>query len=131
MRKLLLVFAAGALGGLVNSLVVWQFGVLGISQSLGVAIAPGWSPHWLYPRIVWGGLWGFLFLLPLLNNQLLAKSFILSLFPTIVQLFVVFPYQTNAGVAGLGLGTLTPLLVLFFNWVWALAAAIALRMARS
>lgn len=130
MRKLMLVFAAGALGGLVNSLVVWQFGSLGISQALGVAIAPGWSPQWLYPRVVWGGLWGFLFLLPMLNNQLLAKSFLLSLFPTIVQLFVIFPYQTNAGVAGLGLGTLTPLLVLFFNWVWGLTAAIALRLAR-
>lgn len=130
MRKLLMVFAAGALGGLVNSLVVWQFGVLGINQSLGVSIAPGLTPDWLYPRVVWGGLWGFLFVLPILNSQLLAKSFILSLFPTIVQLFLVFPYQTQYGIAGMGLGTLTPLLVLFFNWVWGLTAAIALRLAR-
>lgn len=130
MRKLLMVFAAGALGGLANSLVVWQFGVLGLNQALGVSIAPALTPEWLYPRVVWGGLWGFLFLLPILNSQLLAKSFILSLFPTMVQLFLVFPYQTNHGIAGMGLGALTPLLVVFFNWVWGLAAAIALRLAR-
>lgn len=130
MRKLLLVFSAGALGGLANSLVVWLFGFYGISQALGVAIAPGLSPEWLYPRVVWGGLWGFLFLLPVLRSQILAQSFVLSLFPTIVQLFVVFPYKTSAGIAGLELGMLTPVLVVFFNWVWALVAAIALRLGR-
>lgn len=130
MRKLLAVFGAGSLGGLANSLVVWLFGLYGVNQALGVAIAPGLSPEWLYPRIVWGGIWGFLFLLPVLNNRLLAQSFVLSLFPTLVQLFVVFPYQTNAGVAGLNLGMLTPALVIFFNWVWALVAAIALRLGR-
>ncbi len=130
MRKLLLVFGAGSLGGLGNSLVVWLFGFYGISQSLGVSIAPGLSADWLYPRIVWGGLWGFLFLLPVLNNRLWAQTFVLSLFPTMIQLFLVFPYKTPYGVAGLELGTLTPLLVVFFNWVWALVTAVALRMGR-
>jgi len=130
MRKLLMVLAAGALGGLANSLVVWQFGVLGLNQALGVAIAPALTPEWLYPRLVWGGIWGVLFILPILNSQLLAKSFILSLFPTAAQLFLVFPYQTQYGIAGMGLGALTPLLVVFFNWVWGLTAAILLRIAR-
>lgn len=130
MKKLLMVFGAGSLGGLGNSLVVWLFGMYGISQSLGVSIAPGLSPDWLYPRIVWGGLWGFLFLLPVLNNRLWAQTFVLSLFPTMIQLFLVFPYKTPHGIAGLGLGTLTPLLVIIFNWVWALVTAVALRMGR-
>ena len=60
----MLAFSAGALGGLANSLAVWLFGALGITLALGVGIAPGLTPAWLYPRIVWGGLWGFLFLLP-------------------------------------------------------------------
>ncbi|MFY7806288.1 MAG: hypothetical protein ACOVQ7_22980, partial [Limnoraphis robusta] len=63
-KKLTVFFAAGCLGGLVNSLGVWLFGLLGITTTLGVSIAPQFTPPWLYPRIVWGGLWGFLFFLP-------------------------------------------------------------------
>jgi hypothetical protein len=50
-RKISLVFAAGCLGGLINSLAVWIFGELGISSAMGVSIAPELSPGWLYPRL--------------------------------------------------------------------------------
>lgn len=130
MNKLLLFFAAGCVGGLINSLTVWQFGSLGITQQFGVSIAPSLSPAWLYPRIVWGGLWGLLFILPFLQSKLIVKASILSLFPTLVQLLIIFPYQTHKGIAGLELGLLTPVFVLFFNWVWGLAAAITLKLAR-
>ena len=63
-RTLSLVFAAGCVGAVANSLMVYLFGHLGINAALGVKIAPNLTPSWLYPRIVWGGLWGFLFLLP-------------------------------------------------------------------
>jgi len=85
-------FAAGCLGVLANSLAVWLFGHYGITSSMGVAITPSLSAHWLYPRIVWGGLWGLLFVLPMLQSRLLLKGFILSLFPT-AELFVVIPYD--------------------------------------
>jgi hypothetical protein len=52
LRDTMLAFAAGALGGLANSIAVWLFGVLHISAALGVAIAPAISPEWLYPRLV-------------------------------------------------------------------------------
>lgn len=130
MKKPMIFFAAGAIGALINSLVVWQFGQQGISQSLGVAIAPSLSAHWLYPRIVWGGLWGLLFILPMLNSRLLLKGTILSLFPAIVQLFVVFPMKAHKGIAGLDLGLYTPLLVLFFIWVWGISTALAIKFSR-
>jgi len=123
MKKLLIFFAAGCIGALANSLTVWAFGYYGITASLGVAIAPHLSPDWLYPRIVWGGLWGLLFILPILQSKLLLKGAILSLFPTAVQLFVVFPMMAHKGVAGLDIGLLTPLFVLFFNWVWGVVTA--------
>lgn len=130
MKKLMIFFAAGAIGAVINSLVVWQFGQQGISQSLGVAIAPSLSAHWLYPRIVWGGLWGLLFILPMLNSKLLLKGTLLSLFPTIVQLFVVFPMKAHKGIAGIDLGLYTPLLVLFFIWVWGISTALAIKLSR-
>jgi hypothetical protein len=127
-RNLTLVFAAGSMGGLVNSLVLWLFGRAGIPAELGVKLAPGLTPEWLYPRLVWGGLWGFLFVLPIFRNQPFAQGLFFSLWPSVVQLFIVFPYQAGKGVMGLDLGTLTPVFTLFFNAVWGLTAAFWLRM---
>lgn len=130
MNKAFIFFTAGCIGGLANSLVVWQFGQLGINASFGVAIAPNLSPAWLYPRIVWGGLWGLLFLLPLWSSRLFLKASLLSLLPSLVQLFIVFPLKANKGVTGLELGLYTPVLVLFFNWVWGIASAISIKINR-
>ena len=130
MKKLLIFFAAGCVGALANSITVWAFGNYGITKALGVFIAPALSSSWLYPRIVWGGIWGLLLILPMLDSKLLRKGSILSLFPTAVQLFVIFPFKTHKGMAGLELGVFTPLLVLFFNWVWGIATAIAIKFAK-
>ena len=130
MRKLMILFAAGCLGGLANSVVVWMLGRAGIPQAVGVSIAPAWTPAWLYPRVVWGGLWGFSFLLPLASSKPMFKGIWLSLLPSVVMLFVVFPLQTPHGVLGLKLGVLTPVFVLFYNWVWGIATAWAVRLGR-
>ena len=126
-KNFTLVFAAGCFGGLLNSLAVWIFGELGITTALGVSIAPKLSAAWLYPRIVWGGIWGALFLLPLWQRTVLIKGLVYSLGPTLVQLFIVFPMKANKGAMGLDLGTLTPFFVIIFNAVWGVAAAIWLR----
>ena len=126
----MILFAAGCLGGLANSLVVWQFGSLGFNSAMGVNIAPTLSAHWLYPRIVWGGIWGLVFLLPLYASKPVMKGAILSLFPTAIMLFVVFPYKAHKGMGGLELGVMKPLLVLFFNWVWGVVTAISIRISR-
>ena len=130
-RKSSMMFGAGCLGGLVNSLAVWLFGLYGITAAFGVKIAPQLSASWLYPRIVWGGIWGFLFFLPLMKKKYLTRGLVFSLGPTLVQLFVVFPMKANKGVMGLDLGSLTPLAVVVFNAVWGVTAAIWLRMTNS
>ncbi|GAB4337465.1 MAG: hypothetical protein Kow0089_08720 [Desulfobulbaceae bacterium] len=130
MKKLLIFFAAGCVGALANSIGLWLLGDFGVTQTLGIAIAPKLTPTWLYPRIVWGGIWGFTFILPFLESRLLLKGSILSLLPTLVQLFVVFPFKAHKGPAGLELGLLTPLLVLFLNWIWGAVTAMTIRTAR-
>ena len=130
MNKLLIFFAAGCIGGLANSITVWLFGQLGITSTFGVSISPSLTPAWLYPRLVWGGIWGLLFVLPMLPSKILAKGAILSLFPTAVQLFVVFPLKADKGIAGIELGIFTPLFVIFFNWVWGVVAALAIKYAK-
>ena len=126
-KRLTVIFAAGCLGGLANSLAVWLFGAYGITKTLGVRIAPDLSPIWLYPRLVWGGIWGLLFLLPVFRSSVLKRGLLLSLGPTIIQLFVVFPYKADQGMMGMGLGALTPLLVFVFNAIWGITVAIWLR----
>lgn len=126
-RRLSLYFSAGCVGGFINSLAVWLFGILGITSALGVKIAPALTPAWLYPRIVWGGLWGFAFLIPLLKVSRMTKGLILSLGPTLVQLFVIFPLKANKGAMGIELGMLTPVLVILFNAVWGVSAAMLLK----
>ena len=130
MKKLLIYFGAGCLGALINSLTVWLFGEMGITKTFEVSIAPPLSPAWLYPRIVWGGIWGLAFTLPLLQSKLFRKGSLLSLGPSAVQLFVVFPYKANKGMAGLELGLLTPVFVILFNWIWGVVTALAIKFSK-
>jgi len=129
-KKLLIYFSAGCIGALANSVTVWLFGDLGINRALGVSIAPALTPGWLYPRIVWGGIWGLIFILPLFKSKTVLRGTLMSLFPTAVQLFVVFPLKAHKGIAGFELGLLTPLLVLFFNWVWGVCTALTIKLSR-
>ena len=130
LRKSTILFSSGCLGGIVNSLVVWIFGAKGITAALGVKIAPDLTATWLYPRMVWGGIWGFLFLLPLLRKSIYWQGLLYSLGPTLVQLLVVFPGEAGKGMMGLELGSLTPLFVVFFNAVWGVSTAMWLKLVK-
>jgi len=129
MKKLLVFFAAGCVGALANSLAIWLLGDQGITARFGIAIAPNLSPNWLYPRVVWGGIWGLLFILPMLASRPLSKGLLLSLAPTAVQLLVIFP-QAHKGLGGVELGTYTAILVLIANGVWGAVTALTIRYAR-
>lgn len=132
MKKLIhclsLVFAAGCLGGAINSLAVWLFGWSGFTKMLGVQIGPALTPQWLYPRVVWGGIWGVLFLLPLLSKRQIVRGLVFSLGPTLVQLLIVFPFKAQKGFFGLDLGVWTFVIVLLANGVWGLTAAVWLKL---
>jgi len=121
-RALTLAFGAGALGALANSLTVWAFGQLGVTAALDVRIAPPLAPGWLYPRLVWGGLWGLLLVLPILKKNWALRGLLLSLAPSLALLLYFFPLK-GPGLWGQGLGTLTPAFVFLFNAVWGLVAA--------
>ena len=95
-------FAAGAFGALVGSLTIWAAGAYHLTARLGIGIAPGLTPNWLYPRIVWGGSWGFLFLLPLVRGPWWLRGIILSLAPSAFQLLYVFRAKPVKAISGLG-----------------------------
>jgi hypothetical protein len=131
LKKVSLAFSAGVVGALINSLAVWLFGALKLHNLLHVGIAPVLSAQWLYPRLVWGGMWGLLFATPLLRKQGWSRGLWLSLAPTCAQLLYFFPYQAHKGFLGFELGLLTPVVVIAFNALWGMAVVAWLRVTGS
>ncbi len=129
-KNLSLVFMAGLWGGLLNCLLVWLFGWLGIPQALGVQTAPPLTTAFIYPELVWGGLWGFLFLIPLGRLSFPVRGLLFSLVPSLIQLFLVLPHKAHKGILGLQLGALTPLVVLIYTAFWGIMAGLWLKWAR-
>lgn len=126
-RRVFLIFSAGALGGLACSLLLWAMGQAGVTQAIGVAMAPSLTAAWLYPRIVWGGIWGALFILRFPTGGWFVRGLLFSLGPSLAALLWFLP-QAGLGWFGLNLGTLTPLIVLVVNACWGLVAAFSLRL---
>lgn len=116
-------FAAGNAGGLATVLSLWLFGTIGISGALGVALAPPLSPGLIYNMMVWGGIFGFLFLLPMLPGSVVKRGLLYGLAPSAVQCLIVFPMKAGAGVGGVDLGLMTPILVLVLNSIWGVVTA--------
>jgi hypothetical protein len=133
-RRISLCFAAGCFGALVNTGVVWYLGRKGIPQRFDVAIAPAWSLHFLYARLAWGGLWGLVFVLPIWRSGfwvgVFSRGILFSFFPTMFQLFYVFPVLLGKGMLGISLGRLTPVFVCLYNGVWGFCAALWLYFAK-
>ena len=125
-------FVGGLLGGLVCSLFLWMMGNWGVWALLKVHIAPEFRTAWLYPRLVWGGIWGAAYFLsvgvPRARRHWIRKGLYISLLPTFYMLFVVFPYQQGRAQAGLDLGLLTPVVVLVTNLVWGFFTGIFTRL---
>lgn len=130
LRRITLLFGAGSLGGLASGLALWLSGRYGLTASLGVNMHPVLSEGWIYHNMVRGGMLGFLFLLPVAKNSAVKRGLLMSLAPTLVMLFVIFPYYTSDGMMGMGLGALTPLVIAIKYAVWGLVAAIWLNIIR-
>lgn len=121
-------FAAGVVGAVANSAALWLLGAAGVPDMLGVSMAPDFSFGWLYPRLVWGGLWGMLFLLPF--SKTIGVGTLLGLAPAAAAMLYFLP-QAGKGYLGLELGTLAPLFVLFYNLLWGLTTAAWLKAGRA
>lgn len=122
LQKAALYFAAAALGGLAVVLTVWACGQYGVADLFGVAIKPQLAKGFIYKQMVWGGIWGLIFLLPLTIKPLWVKALVMTLAPVIVALVVFIP-KGPGGFLGLNFGTLTPLYIFLVNIPWGLVTA--------
>lgn len=121
LQRIALAYLAGTIGGLANSLMNWAGFASGLAQLLGNPLVPGFTAAWLYPRLVWGGLWGLLFLTPFMTARPVVRGLVLSALPSAAMLFFFLPRQ-GQGILGLEMGYGTPFFVIACNLAWGLFA---------
>ena len=122
-RKISAAFTGGVIGGFVDSFNIWFMGKVGISDLIGLSMKPEFSAPWFYQRMVWGGIWMLLLLLPLLKKKVVLRGCLFSLLPSAMMLFMVLP-EMGKGMLGLGFGTVTPLVVIGLNCIYGIVAAL-------
>ena len=122
-RKISGAFTGGALGALIDSINIWVLSHVGITTLLGIGLKPKFTMVWLYPRLVWGGIWALLLIMPFLTRRTVIRGMIFSLVPSAMMLFVVFPGM-GKGMYGLKFGALTPLLVIGLNFIYGIVASL-------
>lgn len=125
LRNLSLGFTAGGVGGAINAAFLYAVVAFGISAALGLGGLAFDYPQFLYKQVVWGGIWGLAFALPILaGSSWVVRGLVIGFVSSLVLFFVVFPsIPDGPGVAGLGLGNMMPVLVLVANSIWGLVAA--------
>ncbi len=115
-------FTGGALGALLDSYNIWAMGKVGISDFIGITMKPEFTAPWLYNRMVWGGIWMLLLLLPFMKNRIIIRGMVVSLMPSAMMLFMVLPAM-GKGTLGLGFGHLMPVVVVGLNFIYGIFAS--------
>lgn len=115
-------FTGGALGALLDSFNIWAMGAWGVSDLIGIGMKPEFTGPWVYKRMIWGGLWMFLLLLPLWRERITLRGMVFSLFPSAMMLFMVLP-SMGKGMLGLGFGTMMPIVVIGLNFIYGIVAS--------
>ena len=125
-RRLASAYFAGAAAALAASLVLWVAARAGLLEALGVSLQPTLDWPKLAPQILWGSLWALG--LPLLRRRmpgLNRPALALALAPALAELFFFLP-EAHHQMLGVGLGPLTPVVVLaqWALWGWVLARVV-------
>lgn len=122
-KKISAAFTGGAIGSFVDSFNIWLMGKIGISDAIGLAMKPEFTAPWLYQRMVWGGIWMLLLLIPLWQHRAPLRGALFSLLPSGMMLLMVLP-SMGKGMWGLGFGTVTPLVVVVLNFIYGIVASL-------
>ncbi|MDA3969797.1 MAG: hypothetical protein PF442_00435 [Desulfobulbaceae bacterium] len=122
-------FTGGVLGALLDSFNIWAMGKTGISDLIGITMKPEFTAPWAYKRMIWGGIWMLLLLIPFLKSKIILRGMLVSLIPSAMMLFIVFPAM-GKGMYGLGFGTLMPIVVIALNFIYGVLASYWYSMAK-
>ncbi len=125
-------FVSGLLGGSVKSLFLWICYHWGVFSFLKVSLTQHLGLVHLYPAMFIGGLWGLLYFLfigtPRQRRQWIRKGLWVSLVPTLVAIFYLYPSVYHMGFGGIKLGWAMPLIILCGNLCWGFATGFFTRL---
>ena len=117
------VFAAGAFAGFVQTVVLWILAQVGLFRLLSEPFDFPLNPSLLYQRMIFGGVWALLFLVPLLRTAPHGqRGLSIGLLRALLTLLLINPFVDQVGVLGLNFGWAWPLIVLFSNLLWGFLA---------
>ncbi len=115
-RRLSLAFAAGAAGVIALVAFLWLLRESGVAASLGLRLPAPKLPDFLYSRIVWGGIWALLFVLPVMTRQWLLRGLVVGVLASLASIFYFNPAWKSA--------PFTFVIVIFVaNAIWGVAAS--------
>jgi len=121
-RNISLAFTGGAIGAFIDSFNIWFMGKVGISDLIGITMKPEFTAPWIYRRMIWGGIWMLLLLLPILKDRICLRGMLFSLAPSAMMLFLVLP-SMGRGVWGFGFGSLMPVVGIGLNFIYGIVAS--------
>lgn len=124
LRDIALCFAAGSVGALAKSGLIWLCAYFPVVSGLVAHLINAQYPAGVYARIVWGGIAALLFLLPLSKKGWLVRGLIWGLVVAIIQL-VAIPLLQHGGVHFALAAWLSSLLL---ACIWGVATAAVLRL---
>ena len=124
LRNISSAFTAGVIGSLAAAFGFWLLDQMGFTSNvLNIHMVHRFNATWLYPQVVLGGLWGLLFMTPVLKDKQILRGILFSLGPTMMVFFKYVP-GLERSLFGYSLSSVRPELVLIVNFAWGVAAAV-------
>ncbi len=125
-RAVALCFAAGAAAGFLQCVAAWLLQRYGIAAQVGAHVVGTLTPSVIHPRVVIGGLWALLFLLPMARSSVLVSGLLWGLVVAAAEL-LLFPLIAGRTPSLLNM---TALFALLLWLLWGVLAALLLRWIR-
>ncbi len=115
-------FVSGLLGGVAKSLLLWACSNWGVFSFIKVSLSQQLSLTHFYPAMFIGGLWGLFYFLfvgtPRQRRHWIRKGFWISLIPSLVAVFYLYPSVYQHGYGGVKLGWMMPAVIIIANLCW-------------
>lgn len=123
-NKLCIAYAAGTIGALANAAFIAVIAMMGINVIFDMVAFSSLSFGWLFPRMIWGGIFALFLLAPTLGKRWIVRGLLVSIVPTIIAIYAM-PVLQGGMTEALKLEITLMILVItyLFNCVWGLVAS--------